>query len=202
MKLTTRQQNYLLNEYRRNINKKNIFPIFNCHKCGINTNKISKNKFILFDTRTNKAVVDNNNIFSDNTIYERYLEAEQENPKQYFIGESRLRLIYAKQFPEYSITKNIVPTYPISALLTADMLESGSQEEIDKVWLEKYNSVNKRHTKWIKLKERPIDIHSDLISQDLRISMIREYRFLHQKDAKNWIAQNIDNLKLICLNCS
>lgn len=202
MKLTTRQQKILLNCYRQKTNSGNNFTRYSCSKCKINSDTLSKNKFVLYNTKQNKIIDNVKDIFSTSSYSLRWLEAYHYWPEKndYVIGESAIKLIYFNNNKENSLIISNKNLYPMGGELNLQMLFS-TQQEIDEM-LNEYNKDKKHKTKWIKIKSKEFDIYDSEISQETRIEIIRRYRHIQDIEAETWISKNIDNLKIFCLNCS
>ena len=213
MKLSEKQRIYLVNGYDDAVVKQlNSSSRYVCNKCG--TSNHGRKKYFLFNTKQNKIIKNTNGIFNDFVVYEKYLEAFHFWKNDYVVGESKIGLLYCPTYPADRLpnpfnivqpsdpwTKRKDPKYPFGQFLNKEMLLTKSQEELDKLLVE-YNKNRKNKTKAIKLVEKPISIYSDNLTQDQRIALIRRYRSIEEQVAKDWVSKNINDLKLVCLNCS
>ena len=202
MKLTKRQTGTLLNYYRRQQAKSDNSVAYSCSKCKINSNTLSKEKFVLYNIKQNKIVNEAKDIFSE-ALYEiRWLEACHywSEKNDYVIGESAIKLFCNVKHTNNDLVIPNKTTYPMGRELNMEMLSS-TQQEIDDM-LDEYNKHKKHKTKWITIKSKKIDIYDSEITQEQRIDLIKHYRSIQDIEAETWISKNIDNLKLFCLNCS
>jgi len=201
MKLTKRQTGILLNYYRQQARSDNSVA-YSCSKCKINSNTIPKEKFVFYNTKQNKIVKEAKDIFSE-VLYEiRWLEACHywSEKNDYVIGESSIKLFCSLKHKNINFIIPNKTTYPIGSSLNIEMLSS-TQQEIDNM-LDEYNKHKKHKTKWITIKSKKLDIYDSEITQEQRIDLIKHHRYIQDNEAKAWISKNINDLKLICLNCS
>ena len=114
MKLTKRQTGKLLSYYRQQAKSDNSVA-YSCSKCKINSNTLSKEKFVLYNTKQNKIVNEAKDSFSE-ALYEiRWLEACHYWPEKndYVIGESSIKLFCNVKHTNNNLIIPNKTTYPI-----------------------------------------------------------------------------------------